>query len=255
MNAGFRERFCHPGPSTLTTMSKPASSPLASSTAVHARVLVLPVRDCPVTRLAGEFGIRELVAPGERGRAPQVVVEAAPEERLVELGAHPIVRAGDGTVCRLPSLVETDGGTTACGHGHCLGHGFGFLPIDPYHTRWEGDALRCSFAALDTREVERVIEAFGQSDFVVELEQLIRAGDDAPEGVSAASETTILDIDELTSRQREVACEAVERGYFDPDGPSAAEVADDLGIAKATLSEHLRTVQRELVQQAFDTPE
>jgi hypothetical protein len=206
-------------------MSKPASSPLASSNAVHARVVVRPVRDCPVTRLAGEFGIRELVAPGAPGRAPQVVVESAPEERLVELGAH------------------------------CLGHGFGFLPIDAYHTRWEGDALRCSFAALDTREVERVIEAFGAADYVVELEQLIRAGNDAPEGVSAASETTILDIDELTDRQREVARAAVERGYFDPDGPSAADVADDLGIAKATLSEHLRAVQRELVQQAFDIPD
>ncbi|WP_276261425.1 helix-turn-helix domain-containing protein [Haloglomus litoreum] len=237
-------------------MRKPASSPLASSNAVHARVVIRPVRDCPITRLAGEFGIRELVSPGEHSRAPQVVVESAPEERLVDLGAHPIVRAGDGTVCRLPSLARTDGDVpTACGHGHCLGHGFGFLPIDPYHTRWEGDALRCSFAALDTREVERVIESFGAADYVVELEQLIRAGDDAPEGVSAASETTILDVDELTARQREVARAAVERGYFDPDGPSAAEVADELGIAKATLSEHLRAVQRELVRQAFAMPD
>jgi hypothetical protein len=237
-------------------MSKPASSPLASSNAVHARVVVRPLRDCPITRLAGEFGIRELVSPGERSRAPQVVVESAPEERLIDLGAHPIVRAGDGTVCRLPSLARTDEDVPiACGHGHCLGHGFGFLPIDPYHTHWEGDALRCSFAALDTREVERVVESFGAADYVVELEQLIRAGDDAPEGVSAASETTILDVDELTARQREVARAAVERGYFDPDGPSAAEVAEELGIAKATLSEHLRAVQRELVRQAFSMPD
>jgi hypothetical protein len=237
-------------------MSKPASTPLASSSAVHARVVVRPVRDCSVTRLAGEFGIRELVAPGETGRAPQVVVESAPQDRLIDLGAHPIVRAGDGTVCRLPSLVRSDGeDSTACGHGSCLAHGFEFLPIDPYHTRWEGDALRCSFAALDTREVERVIEGFGTADFVVELEQLIHAGDSAPEGVSAASETTILDVDELTARQREVARAAVDRGYFDTDGPSAAEIADELGIAKATLSEHLRAVQRELVRQAFDTPD
>lgn len=238
-------------------MSKPASSdPLASSNAVHARVVVRPVRDCPVTRLAGEFGLRELVGPGEPGRAPQVVVESAPDERLVDLGAHPIVRAGDGTVCRLPSLVRTEEGPpTACGHGWCLAHGFGFLPIDPYHTRWEGDALRCSFAALDTREVEGVIESFGRADYVVELEQLIRAGSDVPEGVSLASETTLLDIDELTDRQREVARAAVERGYFQTDGLSAAEVAEDLDISKGTLSEHLRAVQRELVQQAFDQPD
>lgn len=240
----------------MPTVSSPASSdPLASSNAVHARVVVRPVRDCPVTRLAGEFGIRELVTPGEPDRAPQVVVESVPEERLVSLGAHPIVRAGDGTVCRLPSLARTDGGATACGHGSCLAHGFGFLPIDPYHMRWEGDALRCSFAALDTRGIERVIEAFGHADYVVGLEQLIRAGDGAPEGVSAASETALLDIDELTDRQREVARAAVERGYFDTDGPSAADIAAELGIAKATLSEHLRAVQSELVRQAFDPPE
>ena len=104
-----------------------------------------------MTRLAGEFGIRELVTPGEPDRAPQVVVESVPEARLVSLGAHPIVRAGDGTVCRLPSLARTDADATACGHGRCLAHGFGFLPLDPYHMRWEGGGLRCSFAALDTR--------------------------------------------------------------------------------------------------------
>lgn len=255
MNPRLQERFYLMHSSEVPGMSPSASSPLASSNTVHARVVVRPVRDCPVTRLAGEFGIRELVAPSEPSRAPQMVVDAAPSERLVDIGAHPIVRAGDGTVCRLPSLVQTDEGTTACGHGHCLAHGFDFLPIDPYHTHWEGDALRCSFAALDTREVERVIEGFGHADFVVELEQLIRAGDDAPEGVSAASETIILDIDELTERQREIARAAVEYGYFDSDGPSAAEVADELGIAKATLSEHLRVVQRELVEQSFEGPE
>ncbi len=199
-------RFHVPTPS-----SPAASDPLASSNAVHARVVVRPVRDCPVTRLAGEFGISELVTPGEPDRAPQVVVESVPEERLVSLGAHPIVRAGDGTVRRLPSLARTDGGATACGHGSCLVHGFGSLPIDSYHMRREG--------------------------------------------VSTASEAALLDIDELTDRQREFPRAAAERGYFDTDGPSAADIAAELGIAKATLSEHLRVVQSELVRQAFDPPE
>lgn len=57
--------------------------------------------------------------------------------------------------------------------------------------------------------------------------------------------------DRLTDRQREVARAAVEAGYFDRDGPSAAEMAERLDISKATLSEHLGTVQEELVTQAF----
>lgn len=231
------------------------SSTLASTSAVHARLVVRPIRDCPVTRLAAGFGLRALVPPGTDDRAPQAIVEAPPDERLVRAGAHPVVRAGDATVCRLPSLERGPGGSVAaCTHDHCLAHGYGFLPIDPYRTRWAGDALHCSFAAIDTREVEHVVQRFGRADFLVELEQLIRAdGGDAPEGVAAAEETTVLNLNALTDRQREIARVAVERGYFDTDGPSAEMIADDLGIAKATLSEHLRAVQRELVRQGFDT--
>lgn len=224
---------------------------LASSTAVHARVAVRPVRHCPVTRLAGEYGLRELVPPGRVDRAPQAVVEVTETEGLRDIGAHPVARVDDVTVCRLPTLARVPDATdtTACGHDYCLAHGFSFLPIDPYHTRWEGDCLHCSFAALGTAEIRRVVRAFGNADFVVELEQLVR-GEECGIAVDTAR-TAVFALDRLTERQREVAAAAVEGGYFEPDGPSADEMADDLDIAKPTLSEHLRTVQCELLRQAF----
>ncbi|WP_255151150.1 helix-turn-helix domain-containing protein [Halorarius halobius] len=223
---------------------------MASASTVHGRVVVYPVRDCPVTRLAAEYGLRTLVTPDRFDRAPQAVVETTETARLRELGAHPVVRAGDVTVCRLPTLERSTGDVTApaCGHDHCLAHGFGFLPIDPYHVRWEDDHLHCSFAALDTGEIEAAVHALGDADFVVKLQQLVQSGD-ADGG--AGGHTAVVDLDRLTDRQREVAAAAAERGYFDPDGPTAATVAEELGVSKSTLSEHLRVVQRELLRQTF----
>lgn len=225
---------------------------LASSSTVHGRVVVYPVRDCPVTRLAAEYGLRDLVEPDRLDRAPQAIVETTETAGLRERGAHPVVRVDDATVCRLPTLQRSpaDVSASACGHDHCLAHGFGFLPIDPYHTRWEDDCLHCSFAALDTGEIEAAVHALGQADFVVELEQLVQGERDAG-STPGRDRAAVYDLDRLTDRQREVAAAAVDRGYFDPDGPSAASVADDLEISKSTLSEHLRAVQRELVRQAF----
>jgi DNA-binding CsgD family transcriptional regulator/uncharacterized protein YjeT (DUF2065 family) len=234
------------GPSERAT-----SSGLASETTVHARLAVRPVRPCPVTRLAGAFGLRGLVAPGDAQRAPQAVVDTPDDADLRRAGAHPVVRVGAATVCRLPTLARGPDAAdvSACGHGHCLAHGFGFLPLSPYNTRWAGDTLRCSFAAIGTDEVERVVRAFGEADFVVELEQLVQGGDESGEAPGAAR--TVSNLDQLTDRQREVASAAVEAGYFDRDGPSAAEMAERLDISKATLSEHLGTVQAELLEQAF----
>jgi predicted DNA binding protein len=61
----------------------------------------------------------------------------------------------------------------------------------------------------------------------------------------------VVELSSLTTRQRELARFAAERGYFDPDGPAAETVAAELDIAKATLSEHLRRVQREVASQLF----
>lgn len=218
---------------------------LASARTVHARLTVRPTRSCPVTKLADEYGIRELVPAGEVERAPQTVVETTDPEGLRALGAHPVLRVGDATVCRLPSLERVDGDTAACGHDRCLAHGYGFLPVVPYHTRWTGGRLRCSFAAIDRDEIQRVVRAFGAADFLVELDQLV------PGGEEGFDRPAVLDLDQLTDRQREVARTAVERGYFDPDGPSAAELAAALDISKATLSEHLGAVEAELLTQAF----
>lgn len=54
----------------------------------------------------------------------------------------------------------------------------------------------------------------------------------------------------LTDRQREVIRHAFHDGYFDlPRGTSATELAEKFDIARATLTQHLRSAQRKLLSQ------
>lgn len=56
----------------------------------------------------------------------------------------------------------------------------------------------------------------------------------------------------LTERQREVARTAARTGYYEPEGASAAEVADELDISPSTLSTHLRRIMAKVFRQLFD---
>jgi len=53
----------------------------------------------------------------------------------------------------------------------------------------------------------------------------------------------------VTPRRRKVLNKALEAGYFDiPRGCTLQEIADDLGIAKTTASQHLRKAEKNIMQ-------
>jgi len=53
----------------------------------------------------------------------------------------------------------------------------------------------------------------------------------------------------VTPRRRNVLNKALEAGYFDiPRGTTLQEIADDLGIAKTTASQHLRKAEQSIMQ-------
>jgi predicted DNA binding protein len=57
----------------------------------------------------------------------------------------------------------------------------------------------------------------------------------------------------LTDRQRSVLATAFEKGYYDwPRGHTAEEIAESLGIASATLHQHLRAAEHALVSSFLD---
>ncbi|WP_227378596.1 helix-turn-helix domain-containing protein [Haladaptatus halobius] len=63
-----------------------------------------------------------------------------------------------------------------------------------------------------------------------------------------AAATPLFPEDSLSERQREVFEYARERGYYErPRGISAADLAAELGVAKATVLEHLRKAESKLL--------
>lgn len=56
----------------------------------------------------------------------------------------------------------------------------------------------------------------------------------------------------LTSRQLEVARTAARMSYYDQDGASAEEVAEELGISPSTLSTHIRNIMSNFFNHMFD---
>ena len=69
----------------------------------------------------------------------------------------------------------------------------------------------------------------------------------------ATPTTTAQLLEPLTTRQREILSQAFYDGYFEePRETNATELADRLGIARATFAQHLRTAQRKLLGAIFD---
>lgn len=59
--------------------------------------------------------------------------------------------------------------------------------------------------------------------------------------------------DRLTDRQREVLRTAFEAGYYErPRGTTGEDVADELGIAPATFSQHVRAAERKLLSLLYE---
>ena len=90
------------------------------------------------------------------------------------------------------------------------------------------------FRREDLKDILDDLASFG----TVTLGKLteFRAGSDSP----------------LTERQREVATEALARGYYDwPRKITNEELAAELGISRATLHEHLRKAERTLLSSAL----
>ncbi|NUC73388.1 helix-turn-helix domain-containing protein [Haloterrigena sp. SYSU A558-1] len=79
-----------------------------------------------------------------------------------------------------------------------------------------------------------------------ELEKLYSTGPQANAASGGHAEVS------LTERQREVARTATRMGYYEPEGASAAEVADELDISPSTLSTHLRRIMAKVFRQLFD---
>jgi predicted DNA binding protein len=215
---------------------------------VHAQLALKPREGCPLGRVVSEYAVRTLVPAGD-DTPPQVVVEAADADAVDDPALRPVEETKETVVCR---LVGRDGETTAddewtcaaCGE-RCPAAGFDHLPVRPYDRSVTDDWLRLAFAAVDESELRSCMDRLDELGRRVSLAAL-RAGDDAE-----ASRTVLVDLGDLTDRQRETAALAVRLGYFESGGASAGELADRLDVSKSTVSEHLRAVRAKVGTQLF----
>lgn len=209
---------------------------------VHAELAVDPVDACPLDELAEALDLRRFVPGSPTGPAQVLVAPEDDDDPAAEAsdvdGVRPVIEVETDAICRF----DPD----ACPHDPCLGRGLGFLPVEPFHLRFRDGELSCHLAARDDTEVRECVNALREAGFDVSLRSL--HADSLPGDGSIA----IVDLDELTERQREVAAYAVANDYFSLDGPTAAAIADDLGISKSTLSAHVRATRRKLGNQIFD---
>jgi DNA-binding CsgD family transcriptional regulator len=105
----------------------------------------------------------------------------------------------------------------------------------------------------DGREFWQVVYA-GERERIEPGLDVIREEEDADIDVAriassgSASSERARRLDTLTSSQREVFDLAREHGYYEwPRGVSTRELADELGVSKTTLLEHLRKAEAKLL--------
>ncbi len=151
---------------------------------------------------------------------------------------EPVFAAGDEYVHRR-DLPEGD---CPCRAIEALGH--------PVHdVRVRGDPPRISLTLLlpSVEPLSEVIDRLESLGASVSLDRLTRTGD------GDRSDPIVVDRATLTDRQREVLRTAHRMGYFSyPREASAAEVADAIGIARSTFSEHLAAAHQQVIGDVVD---
>ncbi|MDZ7687168.1 MAG: helix-turn-helix domain-containing protein [Halobacteriales archaeon] len=118
--------------------------------------------------------------------------------------------------------------------------GFGFPVVDTY--THDGD-LFLVFHVPDTETLKQVIGKLRERYIDVGVRRLIRSKE------SEDRSLVLVDRSELTGKQEEALRKAHEMGYFEhPKGANAGEVADALGVATSTFTEHLSAAQSKLLR-------
>lgn len=205
---------------------------------IRAQIEVSAPGDCPIASASAETGGRiDTVTRASAARNGSVSEEFVAPATELDVDASPITSDGDRTVYRFEreradtcacDLVETEGPPVADVTG-------------------SDGALYITFRAEDVTTVRSVIQTLRESYESVRLRTL--SSFDPEHG----DDLVLVDRGRLTEKQRTVLRRAHQLGYFEyPKGANAGEVAEDLGIARSTFSEHLSAAQTKLLDAVLD---
>ncbi|WP_169051783.1 helix-turn-helix domain-containing protein [Halorhabdus amylolytica] len=102
--------------------------------------------------------------------------------------------------------------------------------------------------ARDLDGIRAIVSTLREAQDGVKVGKLLRAPPEDDEG-----RLWVTDPEDLTTRQREVLETAYEMGYFEyPRNASAEVIADELGVATPTFTEHLAAAQRKLLERLLE---
>ena len=112
----------------------------------------------------------------------------------------------------------------------------------------DNESLTVTFLVEDTETLRTVIDKLEETGETIRLKRLVEGP-----GEECRGEPTVFDRNVLTQRQEEVLERAHEMGYFEhPRDVTAGDVADRLGIATSTFTEHLAAAQRKLLDDLLE---
>ncbi|WP_331234011.1 helix-turn-helix domain-containing protein [Natronorarus salvus] len=212
------------------------------SSGIRATVTVSTDGECPIARFASATGtvidrVSTSVAPAGTESVSEFVVDVGerpdspPEEPVFSYGTATLYRVEHGTEPICPCA--------------CLGR-FG-CPVHRYAA--SGDEVTLVFHAESFDQLQAVIGEFRERFPAVDVKRLLQ-----PPLSGDPEERVFVNWGKLTDRQREVLETAYGMGYFErPREANATEVADELGVAPSTVSEHLRTAQRKIFEDLLES--
>ena len=125
-----------------------------------------------------------------------------------------------------------------------------FLEYDciPQTTAFNEDHLIIETYLPDRERLTELIEALKETTAGVSLRRLTRIDDEGTD----RSNTVVLELYDLTDKQREAATRAVAAGYYEtPRQATVGELADELEISKSAMSQRLAAVESKLAVSAF----
>lgn len=242
---------------------------------IHVELAISACEGCPVAALSSATPVEEFRVDADNARV-EFVASDPPDDPpdgidLIEFAGEAHGRydicynrptTDDGvTIDGTSAETSTDarlGRSSSPGHGVCEGCSCGGLPsafanfpASPRRTELKDGELIVAFVLTGHEELQAIVDKCEDAGLEVELRRLCVDRGDRSAVDGDRRDVVPVDLAGVTDRQAEVATVAAEMGYFDGAGASATEIADELDLAKSTVSEHLRTVTNALFSQLF----
>lgn len=211
------------------------------SSGIRATIAFSAPGECPIAATAGlvEGQIDQVSTSVALDGTESVTEFLAPSDIDTPDGVDPVFSYGPQTVYR---IVHDGPERCPC---ECLGrHG---CPVHRYIA--EDGSLTLVFHAEDFEVLQTVVGELRDRYPPVDVQRLLQ-----PPLEGTPEDRVFVNRGRLTDRQLEVLEAAYEMGYFErPKRSNATEIAERLGIAQSTFTEHLMTAQRKLLDGVLET--